>query len=74
MDSSENVQPQDPNIINENVVNFDGTVDGIKYRKEQFLGKGGFAECYLFTRLDESQEQFAAKIISKATLKNFRAK
>lgn len=35
-----------------------------KYRKEKFLGKGGFAKVFKFVETS-SQRQFAAKIISK---------
>jgi serine/threonine protein kinase len=35
-----------------------------KYRKEKFLGKGGFAKVYKFVDI-QNQMQYAAKIISK---------
>ena len=35
-----------------------------KYRKEKFLGKGGFAKVYKFVDIS-NQMQYAAKIISK---------
>src|SRR5689334_3915722 len=39
-----------------------------RYQKGALLGKGGFAKCYHITNLDTKQE-YAAKIIEKATLK-----
>lgn len=44
-----------------------------KYRKGNFLGKGGFAKCYEMTDLQTST-LYAAKIITKASLVKPRAK
>ena len=56
MDSQSNETPnqKDSNIITEKVVHYDDCIEEIEYSKGQFLGKGGFAECYLFTRQDDS--------------------
>jgi len=44
-----------------------------KYQKGNFLGKGGFAQCYEFTNM-ESKKIFAAKIIAKESLQKSRAR
>lgn len=45
-----------------------------RYKKERFLGKGGFAKCYQFRRLDKSERVFAAKVVGKSSLTKSRAK
>lgn len=51
-------------IIEEKVKQSGEIVEIRKYRKEKFLGKGGFAKVYKFVNI-ENERQYAAKIISK---------
>ena len=44
-----------------------------RYVKGRFLGKGGFAKCYMMTDLD-TKKVYAGKVVSKATLSKYRAK
>ncbi len=44
-----------------------------RYLKGKFLGKGGFAKCYLLTDL-ETNKLYAGKVVAKASLSKHRAK
>lgn len=50
-----------------------GTVERREYARGQFLGKGGFAECYEVKDL-KTGEILAAKIVSKSSLVQHRAR
>ena len=55
------------------MVKANGEVKISKYLKGKFLGKGGFAKCYEFTKLD-SKRVVAAKVVLKSSLTKSRAK
>lgn len=40
----------------------------IEYRQGQFMGKGGFAKCYIVEQKGNDGRVFAAKIIDKENL------
>ena len=61
------------NIVVEQIKDENGNTSTRKYRKGNFLGKGGFAKCYELTEIQTST-LFAAKIITKASLVKPRAK
>lgn len=60
-------------IVVEEITDSTGVVITKKYRKGNFLGKGGFAKCYELTDLEDNT-LYAAKIITKASLVKPRAK
>lgn len=62
-----------PTIITEKYTDKDGKIAYRKYKKGQFLGKGGFAKWYELIDL-ESNILYAAKLITKASLTKPRAK
>ncbi|KRX07090.1 Protein kinase-like domain [Pseudocohnilembus persalinus] len=71
MDSK--VDPSKPIIIEEKIQQVRGEAKIFKYQKGKLLGKGGFAKCYEFIKLD-TKKLMAAKIIPKSTLTKSRAK
>lgn len=62
-----------PCIVEEHCSKSSGDTLIRRYNKGRFLGKGGFARCYEFTSLENSQI-FASKVIAKDTLTKSRAK
>ena len=60
-------------IVIEKYTDNNGKTRTKKYRKGNFLGKGGFAKCYELTDL-ETNVLYAAKWITKASLSKPRAK
>ncbi|KAF2074231.1 hypothetical protein CYY_004477 [Polysphondylium violaceum] len=65
-------QPEEELIIQE-VITSNGTSRIKKYKQGEFLGKGGFAKCYLMTDL-ETNKVYAAKITPKSSLQKSRAR
>ena len=65
----------DPNdsIIEEKEFIPKGEIQITKYKKGQFLGKGGFAKCYEFSCL-KNKKLFAGKIITRSSLGKSSAK
>ncbi|KYQ90116.1 putative protein serine/threonine kinase [Tieghemostelium lacteum] len=67
--SSQEQQPTEEiivkEVINNNIVK--------TYKQGEFLGKGGFAKCYLMTEI-ETNKVYAAKIIPKSSLVKSRAR
>lgn len=68
---SNNKDGEDEVIIEEKIVNVRGEPKIKKYRRGKYLGKGGFAKCYVCTSL-ENKKVMAAKIISKKSLTKSR--
>ncbi|KAM9965488.1 hypothetical protein ACTFIW_005304 [Dictyostelium discoideum] len=65
-------EPQEPIVVYETIRS--GDSKRLKeYRQGEFLGKGGFAKCYLMTEV-ETNRIYAAKIIPKSTLQKTRAR
>ena len=64
---------QNQPIIEEKIANIMGDPVIKRYQKGKFLGKGGFAKCYEFTRIDNNKVM-AAKIIPKKSLTKQRHK
>ena len=60
-------------LIEEKISNAFGQMGIKKYRKQKFLGKGGFAECYELVS-EETKQVFAGKIIDKKSLTKTRQK
>ncbi|EGR28152.1 protein kinase domain protein [Ichthyophthirius multifiliis] len=60
-------------IIEEKIQTGNGETQSQTYIKDRFLGKGGFAKCYEFTNI-ETKKIYAAKIITKSTLKKSRSR
>jgi polo-like kinase 1 len=60
-------------IVEEKVILVNGIVKTKKYKRGKHLGKGGFANCYELTNL-ENNHTSAAKIIPKSSLLKPRAK
>ena len=71
--SSANMKNQDLEdvIIEEKITNARGETKIKKYKRGKYLGKGGFAKCYVCTN-QETKKIYAAKIISKKTLTKSR--
>lgn len=67
------MDPNQPTIIEEKVIRYNGEVYIRKYQKGKFLGKGGFAKCYEFSNMETKAIQ-AAKVVEKASLTKSRAK
>ena len=61
----------DPNIIEETIPVAKGESKRRQYIKGRFLGKGGFAKCYELICKDNNKT-FAAKMISKSSIKSER--
>eukprot|EP01133_Synstelium_polycarpum_P016784 gene16784-19961_t len=62
----------DPSIVKE-IIQSGGQTIVKDYRQGEFLGKGGFAKCYLMTEV-ETNRIYAAKIVPKSTLQKSRAR
>jgi polo-like kinase 1 len=60
-------------VIEHKKLRTDGEVEIQKFIRGSFLGKGGFAKCYEFTRVTDRQI-FAGKNISKSSLTKSRAR
>ena len=45
----------------------------LEYEKGKFLGKGGFAKCYEFTRMD-NKKLYAGKVVPKSLLQKSHQK
>lgn len=66
--------PKGEIIIVEKVKNpKDGQEIVRKYKKGRFLGKGGFANCYQVTNLQDGRD-YAIKVVDKNTIMRDRAK
>jgi polo-like kinase 1 len=68
MESLESLGKSDT-MIQEKFKKPSGEVIERVYYKGRMIGEGGFAQCYEFTNM-EIHKVYAAKIISKAVLKN----
>lgn len=71
--SQKGSEPLNGTIITEKRKYPDGSADYVRYVKGEFLGKGGFANCYKVTN-EETKEVFAAKIVDKKSLLKERTK
>ena len=47
--------------------------NGVTYEKGRFLGKGGFAKCYEFVRV-ENKQLYAGKVVPKTLLQKSHQK
>ena len=63
----------DKEIIKEKIIKITGETEIVKYLKGTFLGRGGFAKCYIFQNLSTNKIT-AAKIIAKSSLGKSREK
>ena len=63
----------DKEVINEKIIKITGETEIVKYLKGTFLGRGGFAKCYIFQNLSTNKIT-AAKIIAKSSLGKSREK
>ena len=63
----------DKEVINEKIIKITGETEIVKYLKGTFLGRGGFAKCYIFQNLNTNKIT-AAKIIAKSSLGKSREK
>ena len=62
-----------PDVLYHKYVSEDGEEHNVKYIKGNFLGKGGFAECYELID-SETKRIFAGKIIPKDSLTSAKSK
>ena len=69
----EGAEELDGTIITEKIKYPDGSADYVRYVKGEFLGKGGFANCFKVTNA-ETKEVFAAKVVDKKSLQRERTK
>lgn len=67
MSTNPKAQPEEPEIIEEKLKTERGETKIKKYKKGKYLGKGGFAKCYVCGCL-ETRKTMAVKIISKKSL------
>ena len=73
-ESSNKIEPnENVEIVENKIIGKTGDIQIIRYSKGRFLGKGGYAECYEFTCM-ENKKVFAVKVIAKDSLKKSRAK
>ena len=63
----------DKEVINEKIIKITWETEIVKYLKGTFLGRGGFAKCYIFQNLNTNKIT-AAKIIAKSSLGKSREK
>ncbi len=68
-----NILPKKNNYIIEYIVNLTGIETQKVYIKQGFLGRGGFANCFITQQMG-SNRLMATKIIEKNSLKSSRTK